>query len=51
VFLVAGEDKKDAVRAVFNEEYDPKKYPAQMASHHGRGVTWFLNTAAAQLMD
>jgi len=51
VFLVAGEDKKDAVRAVCNEEYDPKKYPAQMASHHGRGVTWFLDTAASQLMD
>jgi 6-phosphogluconolactonase len=51
VFLVAGEDKKDAVRAVFHEEYDPMKYPAQIASHHGRGVTWFLDQAAAQLMD
>ena len=51
VFLVAGEDKADAVRAVFHEEYDPKKYPAQMASHHGRGVTWFLDEAAAKLMD
>ena len=30
VFLVAGEDKAEAVRAVFKEEYDPKKYPAQM---------------------
>lgn len=51
VFLVAGEDKAEAVRAVFREEYDPKKYPAQMASHHGRGVTWFLDEAAAKLMD
>ena len=51
VFLVAGEDKADAVRAVFHEEYDPKKYPAQMASHHGRGVSWFLDEAAASLMD
>jgi 6-phosphogluconolactonase len=51
VFLVAGEDKKEAVRAVFQEEYDPKKYPAQIASHHGRGVTWFLDDAAAELMD
>jgi 6-phosphogluconolactonase/glucosamine-6-phosphate isomerase/deaminase len=39
------------VRAVFQEEYDPKKYPAQIASHHGRGVTWFLDEAAARLMD
>ena len=51
VFLVAGEDKAEAVRAVFREEYDPKKYPAQIASHHGRGVTWFLDEKAAALMD
>ena len=51
VFLVAGPDKADAVRAVFKEEYDPKKYPAQIASHHARGVTWFLDEPAAKLMD
>jgi 6-phosphogluconolactonase len=51
VFLVAGEDKAEAVRAVFREEYDPTKYPAQIASHHGRGVSWFLDEAAARLME
>jgi 6-phosphogluconolactonase len=51
VFLVAGEDKAEAVRAVFREEYDPKKYPAQIASHHGRGVIWFLDEAAARMME
>ena len=51
VFIVCGDDKAEAVRAVFNEEYDPKKYPAQIASHHGRGVTWFLDQAAARLME
>jgi 6-phosphogluconolactonase len=51
VFLVAGADKEEAVRAVFEEEYDPKKYPAQIAWHHGRGVTWFLDEAAAGLLD
>jgi 6-phosphogluconolactonase len=51
VFLVAGEDKSETVRAVFKEEYDPSKYPAQIASHHGRGVTWFLDEAAAKLLD
>ncbi|HWD00589.1 MAG TPA: 6-phosphogluconolactonase [Candidatus Sulfopaludibacter sp.] len=50
VFLVAGADKQEALRAVFEEEYDPKKYPAQIASHHGRGVTWFLDSAAAALL-
>ena len=49
VFVVAvGDDKTEAVRAVFQEEYDPKKYPAQIASHHGRGVTWFLDEPAAR---
>jgi 6-phosphogluconolactonase len=51
VFLVAGDDKAEAVHAVFHEEYDPKKYPAQIVSHQGRGVTWFLDEAAARLMD
>jgi len=51
VFLVAGEDKAEAVRAVFKEEYNPMKYPAQIASHHGRGVTWFMDAAAARLLD
>jgi len=51
VFLVAGADKAESVRAVFREEYDPMKYPAQIASHHGRGVTWFLDESAAALLD
>lgn len=51
VFLVAGADKRDAVRAVFHEEYNPLRYPAQIASHHGRAVTWFLDEAAAELLD
>ena len=51
VFLVAGGDKADTVRAVFQEEYNPLRYPAQMASHHGRGVAWFLDQAAAALLD
>jgi 6-phosphogluconolactonase len=50
VFLSAGDDKADAIRAVFEDEYDPKKYPAQMVSHHGRGVVWFLDDAAAKLL-
>jgi 6-phosphogluconolactonase len=51
VFLVAGDDKAEAVRAVFKEEYDPMKYPAQIASHHARGVTWFMDEAAARLLE
>jgi 6-phosphogluconolactonase len=51
VFLVAGDDKAESARAVFQDEYDPVKYPAQIASHQGRGVTWFLDQSAARLMD
>jgi 6-phosphogluconolactonase len=51
VILVTGAEKAEAVRAVFHEEYDPKRYSAQMVSHHGRRVTWSLDKAAARLMD
>lgn len=51
VFLVTGADKAEAVRAIFHEPYDPKRYPAQMVAHHGRGVAWFLDEAAARLMS
>jgi 6-phosphogluconolactonase len=51
VFMVVGDDKAEAVRAVFKEAYDPMKYPAQIASHHGRGIMWFLDDAAAKLLD
>jgi 6-phosphogluconolactonase len=51
VFLVTGEDKAEIVRAVFHEPYNPMRYPAQMVSLHGRGVCWFLDQAAARLLE
>jgi 6-phosphogluconolactonase len=51
VFLVTGAEKAPAVRAVFHEPYNPKLYPGQTVSHHGRNVVWFLDDAAASLMD
>ena len=51
VFLVAGEDKAEAVRAVFEEPYDPMKYPAQITTHQGRVVVWFLDEKAAALLE
>lgn len=50
-FLVTGADKAAAVRAVFCDPYDPRRLPAQMDSHHGRSVCWFLDEAAARLLD
>ncbi|MBZ5593941.1 MAG: 6-phosphogluconolactonase [Acidobacteriia bacterium] len=49
--LVAGEDKAAAVRAVFEESFDPKKYPAQLGMRDGANVTWFLDQGAAKLLQ
>jgi 6-phosphogluconolactonase len=51
VFLVTGEDKAQAVHDVFDGDYDPRKYPAQIVTHHGRKVEWFLDRAAARLLE
>jgi 6-phosphogluconolactonase len=51
LFLTAGKDKAEAVHNVFTAPYDPLKFPAQVISHHGRQVTWFLDHAAARLVD
>ncbi len=50
VILATGKDKAQAVRNVFEEPYDPKRYPAQLGSHNGRGVTWFMDAGAAALI-
>ena len=47
VILATGEDKKDAVHNVLEGAYDPMKYPAQIVTHHGRQVSWFLDRAAS----
>jgi 6-phosphogluconolactonase len=49
--LVAGEDKAEPLRTVLREPYDPQKYPVQMATHDGQNVLWFLDKAAARLLD
>jgi 6-phosphogluconolactonase len=46
VFLVAGEDKVDALHSVFHAPYDPMKFPSQLAND-GDSVTWFLDASAA----
>jgi 6-phosphogluconolactonase len=48
MFLSTGEDKADAVHAVLTEPYDPRRWPAQVITHHGRRVAWFLDHAAAR---
>ncbi|MEO7144628.1 MAG: 6-phosphogluconolactonase [Bryobacteraceae bacterium] len=51
VMLVTGADKAKALHDIVSDPYDPKRLPAQITSHHGRSVVWFLDDAAASLMD
>ena len=48
--LVCGADKAEPARAVFNEPDNPRQYPAQIGTHHGRSVTLFMDTDAAKLL-
>lgn len=48
IMLVAGEDKAETLRAVVEEPYNPKKYPAQIVTQSRGNVMWFLDRAAAR---
>ena len=50
LMLAAGDDKAEPLKAVLGGPYDPKKYPAQIATYKGEGVIWFLDKAAARLI-
>jgi 6-phosphogluconolactonase len=50
VFLVTGEDKAAAVQQVFEGDYDPLLFPAQLITRSGAKVEWFLDQAAARLV-
>jgi len=39
------------LRAVLHEPFNPKKLPAQIGTYDGRNVMWFLDRAAARLID
>jgi len=48
IMLVTGEDKAEVLRAVFEEPYNPKKYPVQIVTQAGGNVMWFVDKAAAR---
>lgn len=48
--LVAGDDKATSLRSVFEEPYDPGKYPAQLGLRDGGEAEWFLDEPAARLL-
>jgi 6-phosphogluconolactonase len=49
--LVAGEDKATPMRSVFEDPYDPNKYPAQLGLHDAKEVEWFLDEPAVKLLE
>jgi len=49
LFLVAGQDKAEPLRAVFEEPYNPRKYPSQIAARDA-GTNWILDAEAARLL-
>lgn len=51
LMLVAGKDKADALRNVLKGPVDLLRYPAQIAAREGPEAEWFLDRAAAQLLD
>jgi 6-phosphogluconolactonase len=50
-FLVYGQEKAEAVHHVLEEEFDPEKYPAQLINPVKGELHWFLDKAAASLLD
>jgi 6-phosphogluconolactonase len=50
-FLVFGNSKALAVRHVLQESKNPNQYPAQLIQPGGGDVTWFMDRAAAALLE
>jgi 6-phosphogluconolactonase len=50
IFLVAGENKAEALRQVFSDESDPYQYPAKLIQPDDGQVLWLVDAAAAALL-
>jgi len=50
-FLVYGQEKAEAVHLVLEGEFDPEKYPAQLINPLKGELHWFLDEAAASLLE
>ncbi|MEL7002918.1 MAG: 6-phosphogluconolactonase, partial [Bacteroidota bacterium] len=46
-FLVTGDDKKEKVAAILNNEADSDQYPASLVSPGSGKLHWFLDESAA----
>jgi 6-phosphogluconolactonase len=50
IFLVAGEDKAEAISEILEGGADPRAYPAALIQPPG-GPQWLLDQSAASLLD
>lgn len=48
--LATGPEKAEAIRDVLEAAYEPLRLPAQIISHQGQSVHWFLDTDSARLL-
>jgi 6-phosphogluconolactonase len=48
MFLVAGKDKADAVKAVLEGNFDPNRYPAQLIQPCSGELIWLLDESAGR---
>lgn len=51
LMLAAGDDKAEPIRSVIRGPYDPKKYPAQIGTYNNDHAIWFIDKAAARLIE
>jgi len=49
-FLVSGKSKAEVIKTIFNEPYQPEKYPAQLIKPTNGKLFWFLDKEAAALI-
>jgi 6-phosphogluconolactonase len=49
-FLVAGEDKAEALKEVLEGSYQPKVYPSQLIRPRNGTLLWMVDEAAARLL-
>lgn len=51
VFLAAGANKQEALKAVLQGTYDPDKYPSQIIQPNPGELYWFVDEAAAGMLQ
>lgn len=50
IFLVAGEEKAEALRAVLQRGYEPKRFPAQIIKPTNGKLIWLVDRTAGRLL-